>query len=189
MIPQKETLIKVLSALTFLLFISSIIGAIYSYKVFNSEADLIFTGEQPEENQIFKKYVYLQGEIQKPGVYEFKEGERLFELIERAGGLTNNADPESYEKLNPSKLLSDEENVTIASQRTEVRGESTQDTSLKININTASKSELESLPGVGSATAEKIIQNRPYSSIEELLDVSGIGDTKYSALKDLVTVD
>ncbi|MFW5703169.1 MAG: ComEA family DNA-binding protein, partial [Candidatus Dojkabacteria bacterium] len=58
----------------------------------------------------------------------------------------------------------------------------------KVNLNTATQSELESLPGVGPATSEKIIQNRPYSTPEDLMDVSGIGEATFAKLKDQITI-
>lgn len=146
-----------------------------------------------------KIYVQISGEIKYPGVYEMNNGDRVFQLVEKAGGLTENADLNS---INLSKKLIDGEKVIIFAKKSVqestnqtqsgVTINSSQKKSNLININTASKEELESLPGIGPTLAQRIIDYREkngyFQSIEEIKNVSGIGDKKFEAIKDLITV-
>ncbi len=145
--------------------------------------------------------VYITGEIKNPGVYYLEEGSRLDSLIDIAGGITENAD---ISKLNLSQKLVDSDKVVIyaKSSQTEEDDENneelnTEETSSKtggdcIDINNAEKEELMSLSGIGEATAEKIIkyrQSNEFESIDDIKNVSGIGDAKYNAIKDNICVD
>lgn len=97
---------------------------------------------------------YITGQVVNPGVYELEPGDRLENLIERAGGLTFDADTDG---LNLAELISDEQSVNIPkkgeSAQTEVHG-------AKININSAGKNELMLLPGIGEKTAAAVIEYR-----------------------------
>lgn len=145
-----------------------------------------------------KIYVQISGEIKYPGVYEMENGDRVFQLVEKAGGLTENADINS---INLSKKLIDGERVIIFAKNitnennttiSQSGTTSTQRKSNLININTASKSELESLPGIGPTLAQRIIDYREingyFQTIEDIKKVSGIGDKKFEAIKNLITV-
>ncbi len=145
-----------------------------------------------------KIYVQINGEIKYPGVYEMENGDRVFQLVEKAGGLTENADINS---INLSKKLIDGEKVIIFAKKitnennttiSQSGTTSTQQKSNLININTASKSELESLPGIGPTLAQRIIDYREtngyFQTIEDIKKVSGIGDKKFEAIKNLITV-
>lgn len=146
----------------------------------------------PEKNNYFAKQVYVSGEIRRPGVYTFEEGERINDVLERAGGFSENADTSFIaSNLNLSKLLEDEEHIhvpSIAQNTSQVANDLSQPKNGLININTASLSELESLPGVGNVTAERIIQNRPFENTKDLLDISGIGEKTFGLYSDLITV-
>ena len=119
-----------------------------------------------------------------------------------AGGFTDNANDSS---VNLARVLSDGEQVSVASKKSstintedvdssvsEISPNSSNSTPNKININTASTEELMTLDGIGEATAEKIITYRQeqgsFKSIDEIKEVSGIGDKKYEAIKDFITV-
>ena len=119
-----------------------------------------------------------------------------------AGGFTDNANDSS---VNLARVLSDGEQVSVASKNSstintkdvdssvsEISPNSSNSTPNKININTASTEELMTLDGIGEATAEKIITYRQeqgsFKSIDEIKEVSGIGDKKYEAIKDFITV-
>lgn len=179
-------------ALIFLIILF-LIGFLLSLSQQNSGVSAInFTGVMPEENLINRKLVHISGEIINPGVYEFENDMRIAEVIELAGGLTENADKQFIsEKINLAQKLKDEQKIYIPSIK--VFGVSDEASVLSenyalVNINNATLEQLDSLPGIGPATAQKIIDARPFESIEELLDVNGIGDSKYSEIVNLVTI-
>lgn len=141
--------------------------------------------------------VYVVGAVKSPGVYTLNEGSRVKDAIEIAGGPLSDAD---LLVLNLAEKLQDEDKIYIPKQGEvdEVtQGKSSQNIGLsskddgKININTADISELEILPGIGPATAQKIIdyrnENGRFKSIEEIKNVSGIGDKKFEQIKDKIT--
>lgn len=174
----------------FVLLLLSLIAAIIVNIQFERErtSSLIFANP-PEENQIFKKFVYISGEVKNPGVYEFNKEARLVEIIELAGGFTDNADLEFVNKeLNLSKIIEDQDQIFIPSKKSNTASGSVKSATGLINLNTATQEQLESLPGIGAATAKKIMDNRPFNSIDQLLNVSGIGESKYRQIKDLVTI-
>jgi competence protein ComEA len=173
----------------FILIAILITGTILSSRESIQETNnLVFTNEFPEENRIFNKYIYLSGEINKPGTYKFNNEIRLSELIEKAGGFTENADMEFVNKdLNLSQKVLDEMKIFVPSKNSKQIASQSPTTS-QININTATITELDTLPGIGESTAKKIIDGRTYKSIEDLKNVSGIGDSKFNQIKDLITV-
>lgn len=134
--------------------------------------------------------VYIVGEINNPGVYYIKKNSRLCDLIDLAGGITNDADLDS---LNMAKLINDGDKLEIPKKKLEQDIEQeTKEKSNKININTATKEELMSLTSIGSSTADKIIKYREefeFESIEDIMNVSGIGESKFNNIKDSITVD
>lgn len=141
-------------------------------------------------------YVDISGCVESPGVYEVEEGTRLFQLIEKAGGLTENAD---IEGINRAETVSDGQKIIIYAESEEAQraGGTVNDkersaSNGKININTAGESELQDIPGVGPVTADRIIvyreENGRFSSIEDIKNVSGIGEKTFEKLKDHITV-
>lgn len=134
-------------------------------------------------------FVDLEGAVENPGVYELEEGARVAELLDRAGGLLDGADHDHAAKvINKAQKLSDGVKIYIPFKGEEVKETSSESYSGKININTASAKELESLSGVGEKTAEKIIDNRPYASIEELADKKVIYQSTFEKIKGKITV-
>lgn len=141
--------------------------------------------------------VYVVGAVKSPGVYKLNEGSRVKDAIESAGGPLSDAD---LLVLNLAEKLQDEDKIYIPKQgeADEVTqgipgqniGISSKDDG-KININTADIAELETLSGIGPATAQKIIdyrnENGPFKSIEEIKNVSGIGDRKFEQIKEKIT--
>ncbi|MFO7928384.1 MAG: helix-hairpin-helix domain-containing protein [Candidatus Humimicrobiaceae bacterium] len=128
--------------------------------------------------------VYICGYVKKPGVYEVKEGSRIDEVLEAAGGPTEEA---CLQLVNLAKMVSDEQKIYIPSQDEAPRNE---DSSM-VNINYASRAELEKLPGIGPVTAQKIInyrENQLFEKKEDLKKVDGIGDKKYQSIKDLISI-
>jgi len=142
--------------------------------------------------------VDIEGAVEKPGVYELPDGSRIEDLLQKAGGVTSQADSEWIAKtLNRASLLTDGAKVFILkkgeSQSTAIpsgnqtAGAQTQSFA-GISINTASQSELESLPGIGPVTAGKVISGRPYLRLEELVERKIIGSSVFEKIKGQITL-
>ena len=159
-----------------------------------------------EETVDTKIYCDISGEVVNPGVYVLEEGERLEALINAAGGLTEEAD---IDLINRARVLTDGEKVFVPKIGSESFDSGTglpmdypdneynnekQGNSANglININTASQRELETIPGVGPVTAKKIIDYRDeygrFDSINDLTNVSGIGEKTLKKLEPYITV-
>lgn len=176
--------------------------------VFNSkdkspseEIDMFPLGEA-EKEEITEEvesfiYVDIQGQVKNPGVYELEEGSLIKDVIELAGGLTPDADSDYIsQNINQAQKLKDEDKIYIP-MLGEVEKEKTgtedvlglsDNSNGKININKATVEELDSLPGIGPSYAQKIIDGRPYSSIEEITNVKGIGDSTFEKIKEKICV-
>lgn len=146
-----------------------------------------------------KIVVHIEGEIVSPGVYELNKDSRIFDVIDMAGGLLEEAD---CKKINLAKRIVDEEYIYIPNKNDEdvefqyrnnlsMTSNTIENTNL-ININRANIIELKELSGIGDVLANRIIEYRnekgEFKSIEELKNVSGIGDKKFSDIKDKVTI-
>ena len=138
-----------------------------------------------------KIYVHICGEVNNPGVYELAEGSRIFEAVEAAGGFTEEA---AQASLNLAQVISDEEQIVILTQdeaAERARQEREQAAGI-VNLNTASKEQLMSLPGIGESRAEDIIRYRKesggFQNIEEIMSVPGIKESAYLKIKDSITV-
>ncbi len=153
------------------------------------------SGDAQEEAAVPVIAIHVSGAVLNPGVYELPEGSRANDAIEAAGGASEDAVPDA---LNLARVLSDGEQIIVPTVEEQERLEEaavagqTLDAGGKVNINTATVEQLDSLPGVGESTAQKIIadreENGPFGSPEDLKRVSGIGDKKYEDLADLITV-
>lgn len=156
-----------------------------------------------DENNIHNKEitVYVSGAVNKPGIVTLNEGDRLATAVEKVGGTTKKAD---LNGINMAIKLKDEmhyiiprigEVVKDSASEVVSDGNFNQSESSKtsqININTATIEELDKLPGVGEATANKIVNHRSesgeFKSIEEIKNVNGIGDKKFEEMKNLICV-
>lgn len=160
----------------------------------------------------------ISGAVKTPGVYELQEGARLNDLIELAGGLSDEAD---IDRINRARNVFDGEKIYIpkigediqgitgsesmdagskstesgsASNKSAAKSNGFGDTAAngKVNINLATSEELQTITGVGPSTAEKIIAYREeyggFDRIEELMDISGIGEKTFKKMEDQVTV-
>lgn len=151
--------------------------------------------------------VHVCGAVTTPGVYTLPSGSRVADAVRFAGGLAPGACPEL---VNMAKVLSDSVQVYIPMKPATESGAGTSSGAgsaavctepsrmsetdhMRVNINTASLAELDSLPGIGPALARRIIEHRNakgrFERPEQLTDVPGIGPRKYDAMKDLVTVN
>lgn len=150
------------------------------------------TSPNEKSNGIF---VDVEGAVISPGVYELPQDSRIKDLIIKAGGLSESADRTWFSKnINLASKLSDggklyiplqgeESSVVQVSGGGAVMGASTG----LININSASENQLDSLPGVGPATASKIINNRPYQAIEELVSKKAVTSKVFENIKDKIS--
>lgn len=145
-------------------------------------------------------FVHIDGAVVAPGVYEMTGSlPRVNDAVMAAGGLAGNADTSA---LNLAAVLSDGEKIYVPRQGEVVAGQASSgaasgsdvgaSSSGVININTATAEELDSLPGIGPSTAAAIVEDRerngPFASPEDLMRVSGIGEGKFSKLKDQIRV-
>ncbi len=154
--------------------------------------------------------VHVIGAVPRPGLYEFAEGARVQDAIDAAGGLLAAANSDA---LNLAALLTDGQQLNVPYKSGEappqqqeddsslnLPGSSNQNTTptpsssaRRININTATLEELDSLPGIGPTLAQRIIdyrtENGPFTAIEDIMDVSGIGPATFDKIKDLITVN
>lgn len=138
-------------------------------------------------------FVDLAGAVQKPGVYELKSDSRINDLLVAAGGLSAEADRDWVARqMNLAQKLADGAKIYIP-ERSETSGGSLGTLGSLgnlglININTALVNQLETLWGIGPATAEKIIAGRPYQSTEELYTKKIVKSNVWEAIKDKITV-
>lgn len=158
-----------------------------------------------EENEVI---IHITGSVKNPGIVRLKEGSRIEDAIEAAGGLTENAD---ISKVNLAYVVDDGIKIKIPSSQEEDIGDeeiidsgsgeniiieknttSSNKSSQTININKATETELQTLPGIGASLASRIIEYRSqtgkFGSIEEIKNVNGIGDSKFENIKDLISV-
>lgn len=163
--------------------------------------------ENVENEQEEMIVVHIAGEVKKPGIVKIKEGARIADIIEEAGGLTEKA---NITNINLAYIIEDGQKITIPSknQKVEAKQEEYIQTENEqgiineeqgisnknqvLNINRATKEELQTLQGIGESTAEKIItyrkENGNFKQIEDIKNVPGIGDAKYENIKDKISV-
>ena len=162
--------------------------------------DMANTCPVPEKGGI---KIHIIGEVNNPGIYELVDGSRIQDAIIAAGGENSEAD---LNKVNLAYELEDGQKINIPSifdeetayiyndsgQNVIVDDESITSNKKKVNINKASLEELQKINGVGPSLAEKIItyreENGKFKNIEDLKNVSGIGEKKYEALKEYITI-
>jgi len=200
-----------------LLAIAAVIG-IFSYAMFlqeNKETSPLSDSENISSLRspdIINKIVTVDvaGAVTHEGVYELRVGSRLKDAVEAAGGITDEADTDYFRRnFNQSRYVTDQEKIYIPNVQEISNGTITERKQyidyltprtvssvpsynpfqqLPVNINTADQAELEGLPGVGEVTAKKIIELRPFSSVEELLEKQVVKKNVYEQIKNSVTL-
>lgn len=136
-------------------------------------------------------YIYVCGCVEAPGVYTVRQQTRVYELIEMAGGFSEGADDTA---LNLVDIVSDGQKIYVPEKGSVLQeGDSNgQDSTGLVNLNTADKAALMTLPGIGEAKAEDILQYRKnkgaFRKIEEIKNISGIKDAAFEKIKDLICV-
>ena len=179
--------------------------------------------EETTKENTNKIIVHVSGAVNKEGIVELEENSRISDAISKAEGLKENADTkkinlaykledgmkiyiptieesmnQNEQNQNESQSLMDQTSQYITSsseiiQDGQTNGTSENKTNEKININTATQTELETLPGIGPSTSLKIVnyrkENGKFKTIEDIKEVSGIGEVKYENIKDLICVE
>lgn len=137
-------------------------------------------------------YVHVLGAVTRPGLYRLATGSRVVDAVAAAGGLSGSADPGS---LNLARPLSDGEQLVVGVQGAAPAPSPSGPAGAaggKVNLNTADAATLETLPRIGPAMAQRILEwraaNGRFASVEDLLGVTGVGDKTFAGLKDLVTL-
>ena len=177
----------------------------------SSQNDVTNNTENAIEAVSEKIVVYIIGSVKNPGIVELDADSRVSDAVNVAGGLLEDAD---LSKINLAYKLEDGQKITIPSIHdktdedsdyqdyiSDESGDMISDSSsnsgssksqVKVNINSASQTELETLPGIGPSTAAKIIsyrnENGKFKSIEDIKNVSGIGDSKFNNIKEFISV-
>ena len=136
--------------------------------------------------------VDVAGAVENPAVYNLSSDARVEDAIKLAGGFSDNANADFISKtLNLSQKLTDGEKLYIPFQGESVGGVvgSGGAVGAKLDVNSASEADLDNLPGVGPATAQKIIQGRPYSVVDDLINKKSVTKSIYDKIKDLIEVN
>ncbi len=184
----------------------------------NMEASEIQSKEETKQQE--EKYsddrivIHVSGAVNKEGIVELKVNSRISDAIDQAGGIREDA---SIEEINLAYKLEDGMRIHIPTKQEKQQKEITNQTNIsevtttsgimesketeekterkgttKVNINTATQTQLETLPGIGPSTAIKIMTYRKekgkFSKIEEIKEVNGIGDSKYDKIKDFICI-
>ena len=174
--------------------------------------DFESSNEAEEDEEVITYFVDIKGEVNNPGTYEVLPDTRVLDVIEKAGGLTENANTSvnnlslkvkdemviiiysNEEVSNFSKVKEKESQVSKTCNSSDIKNDtciSNDSLSSLVNINTASKEELMTLTGIGEAKALDIISYRVnnglFNDISDITKVSGIGDSLYAKIKDFIT--
>lgn len=164
----------------------------------NAGADLTLAGSDAVTNEsdtrAFEIYVYVCGCVANPGVYGSFEDMRIYQAIDMAGGMTAEAD---HNYLNMAEFLKDGQKIYVPSMSenlsvmTVMNGNSGSGGSM-LNINTAGRDQLMTLPGIGESRADDIISYRSsnglFKSIEDIKNVSGIKEAAFARIRELIVV-
>ncbi len=206
---NKRIAIFIATSLMIVLIMVSL--GIYYYRTNNTsnyDDNLLWEEEIEENSQEEPKYykVDVKGSVKNPGVYELEIGSRVIDAINSAGGLLDDADTS---KNNLSMLIEDEMVIVVYS-KDEVKNSNNnivtndsginhnseeinkENNNIKISINYGTLEQLMSLPGIGAAKANKIIdyrnKNGLFRKIEDIMEVSGIGEAIFAKIKDYITL-
>lgn len=194
-----ETFLILASIITFIIslimFLTTTIAPEQSPKVTNRTSINNYPPQLP-------LYVEIGGAVNRPDVYQIRKDSRLKDIIKTAGGLTDDADKDFFaQNFNLAQKLNDEEKyyiptlVEVSSGRYSTSQKITTDATSEndsnntnVNINSSQAKDLETLPGIGQVTAQKIIENRPYEKIDDLLHRKIVNSSTFEKIKDSVEI-
>lgn len=202
---KREQILVVLLIVLALGLFATIYGKYFSpkpeiaFKVEDTPAVSVMLPVEDDEEEIV---VYVTGAVKIPGVYTLREGARVKDAIDMAGGHLPEAD---LLRLNLAQRLCDEDKLYVLRTGEGLASEDIGSLEAigatvgmvspgdgKVNINIADKSTLETLPGIGAVTSQKIIdyreKNGPFKSVEDIKNISGIGEKKFEQLRDRIKV-
>lgn len=207
---KKQIMIIIVVGVIFVVVIG-----MYLYNVYgqNQTEEMANFYEEEEEKEVVAKeeenkkiVVHIVGEVNEPGIVEIEEGSRIADVVEEAGGITSQAD---VNKINLAYVVEDGQKIIIPNQEevennsgfsyiSSASGNYIEDSMLsnkgedRVNINQATQTQLEELPGIGPSTALKIVEyrkeNGDFREVEEIKNVNGIGEAKYEKIKDCICV-
>ncbi len=165
----------------------------------NTEETVNTTEETFEEKNV---YIQISGAVKNPGVYEVKSGSRIFEVMDLSGGYTEEA---ATDVVNLARPVKDEMQIYIPTKKEvemsnqdyfwenyQMPEEEKENSDGRVNLNTATKEELMSLPGIGESKAEAIMdyreKNGGFSDISDIMKISGIKEAAFEKIKELIVV-
>jgi len=176
----------------------------FSYSENAKQTQLRIVEDKPEDESISTlktNFIHIAGSVENPDVYEMAQNARLRDVLEKANGLSIKADRTYFERnFNLAEVVSDGQKIYIPSLE-EVEEGLVSDTKSAgvvrvvvaseggMNINVASDAQLDTLPGVGAKTVQKIVENRPYTSIQELLDKKIVGQATFDKIKTKIVAE
>lgn len=175
-------------------FKDKLVGEEYTF-----EDDVVETKEEKVVEEV-KIIIHVAGEVNNPGIISLKQGSRIIDAIESAGGLTEDADISNvnlaYELEDAQKIyipsIYDLEEIAVIQENSENILSSGVKNNSKVNINKANEGELQNLTGIGLSIAKRIVQyrneNGNFKNLEDIKNVSGIGDSKYENIKDEICI-
>lgn len=177
----------------------------YDYSDIEKISNIIEEDQEVDDNIIENKIViHITGEVEEEGVIELEKGARISDAIEEAGGTTEEADLSNVnlaynlsdgQKVKIPNINEKDEEIIVVEEKAGdyiiIEGNKSKEE--KININKAAQTEIETLPGIGPSTALKIINYRnehgKFKNIEDIKNVSGIGDSKFENIKEYICVE
>lgn len=181
--------------------VSSIVFLICGMYFVFFESNDVTTITNVESEKISSVFIHISGEVKNSDMYQFDHMPRVKEVIDAAGGLSKDADEKYIQKnLNYAQLLQDQtklyipkigENIAEEVAITTNSNKSSNDSISKkivISMNSSSLKELDSLPGIGEITAKKIISNRPYGSLDELVFKKILKNSVYQKIKENISL-
>lgn len=158
----------------------------------NNQSSDGLRSNQPAQPSEILIYIDVAGKVRTPGVYQLPEGSRVIDALAAAGGAKRGI---STSHINLARKLSDGEQIFISNKKVVLRppvGGRKAIITGKVSINSANKPELDSLPGIGPVLADRIIKyrsaNGPFAALEDLLKVSGIGESIFAKMSTRLTL-
>lgn len=193
---MKEKLIKLIFPVIYVLICIGGCGSetqVVTQGEYNSESweMQVSSTDVQQTDRVNEVYVYVAGKVKNPDVYKVPEDYRIYQVIELAGGFLEDAETRN---INMADRIFDGMQITVYAlgEETVQYGYGTDNSGGMININTASKEELMTLPGIGETKAESIIsfrnENGHFDSIEDIMKISGIKEGAFEKIKSYITV-